>query len=116
MKTFALAVLIVGGAGVIAVAGSSAVSAASPSSGTISGTAQPCVGPVGVNPHHVVPLVTVSHGMRVVAEVKNLTSPYSFSFAVPAGSYTVAAPGDGPTRVRVHKAKTVTVALRSGCL
>jgi hypothetical protein len=115
MKNLSRAALLLS-AGVIVLAGFTGVSAASPSSGTIVGTAQPCVGPVGVNPHHEVPFVTVSHGSHVVAEKKKLTSPYKFKFTVPAGTYRVAAPGDGTVKARVHKGKTVRVTLHSGCL
>jgi hypothetical protein len=115
MRTFCRATLLVAGTVVITAATLSGCTASTNESSKISGTAEPCIGPYIPNAHYTVRFVSVSEGSRAVAKQKNLTSPYKFSFTVPAGIYRVAAPGDGSVQARVEPGKTVTVALQSGC-
>ena len=93
----------------------SACTASNHGTGTISGTAQPCIGPYIAPARYTVRFVRVSAGTRTVALRKNLTTPFRFTFTVPPGAYQVSAPGDGSTDVHVRRGEVVRVSLRSMC-
>ena len=107
--------LVVCGSAVIVVACLSGCSTSSQNSGTISGTANPCVGLYNPAAHYTIKLVSVVKGTRTVAKQENLASPYRFTFSVPPGTYSVTATGNSPVQARVERGKTVTVALHTGC-
>jgi hypothetical protein len=94
----------------------SACTAPNSGTGTIAGTAQPCIGPYIPHAHYVVRFVRVSAGTRTVALRKNLTTPFRFTFTVPPGTYKVSAPADGSTDVHVHRGQTARVSLRNTCM
>jgi hypothetical protein len=60
-------------------------------------------------------LVRVSDGTRTVAQAKQLTTPYRFSFVVPPGTYKVEASGDRSVNVTVIRGRTSSLKLVSGC-
>jgi len=115
MSTLRRAALVVSGTVMIAAEGLSGCAAANHKSGTISGTAQPCIGPYIPSAHYTVGYVSMSKGSRTVAKQTNLASPYKFSFTVSPDTFRVAAPGNGSVQARLEQGKTVTVALHSSC-
>lgn len=98
------------------VLGLSACTATDRGTGTLSGTAEPCVGPEIPNAHYVVRFVRVTTNGRTVAMRTNLTRPYRFTFTLPAGTYRVTAPADGSIEVHVIRGQVARVALHNGCL
>lgn len=85
------------------------------STGTISGTAEPCIGPAIPNGHYTVRFVNVTQGSHTVASRRNLTRPYRFTFQLSPGLYRVSAASDGSVRVRVAAGRTTKVALHNSC-
>ena len=103
VSTWRGAVLARGSAIIILVAGLTGCDGSSHPTGTIVGTAEPCIGPYIQNAHYTVEYVSVSNSGGTVARQSNLTSPYKFAFAVPPGTYQwqprrCARPGPGEGR------------------
>lgn len=109
----ALSVLVVASVGAAFVSG---CTAANQTAGTISGTAEPCIGPASPNGHYIEELVKVTQHSRTVATRRNLTSPYKFTFRLPPGLYRVSATSDGSVRIHVTAGQTTTVALHNSCI
>ena len=85
--------------------------------GSITGSAQPCVGVVPVSsPLPAIPLVQVVGRARTVAASRmRLAAPYRFTFKVLPGHYAVEASPDQPVEVTVTRNHTAHVSLFSGC-
>jgi hypothetical protein len=83
--------------------------------GTIDGRADAC-GPMGVPAGHVVTVHVQDVSGRDVAH-RHIRKPWTFTFVLGAGDYTVTAPAeaDQPVRVRVSAGTSTHVALVSAC-
>jgi len=80
--------------------------------GTLSGVAAPCPGASGDLPATV--LVSINKGGQLVARL-NLSSPFTFSLALPQGAYRVVSAGGSQVDVNIASGQTTSVALPATC-
>lgn len=86
---------------------------AKPTTGVVTGSGSPCVGPYVPHPHYVVH-VTLTDAANT-SQLQNLEAPYTFLFVVPPGAYTLSEPGSSPVTVHVEAGRTVSAHLIAIC-
>jgi len=81
-----------------------------PATGAIDGTAEPCA-PMGAPPSRVVTVRLQDAAGKPVTE-QHVAKPWTFTFVVAAGDYTVMAPAEHDNPITVHVAPGATAHVR----